>query len=279
MRAWIRFARRGLPGGGFVGVGATASAEDAFPSRPVHLFVPYPPGGAVDIIARTLGDELSKRWGQPVVIENRPGAGATIAEAATAKSAPDGYTIDPGRERPCDPVLSLREAQLRSAQRSRAHLDGRDLDQHAAGARGFSLQDDGGHACGGKEGPGQALLRPRRQRHLAASRGRAAEIHGQGRHRGGSLQRRRALAQRPARRAHPDVDQQHPGIDRAGSRRIGAHPRRLPTGRARHSCPTCRRSPRPACRATTPACGGDSWLRQDCRRTSRRSSPRTAPRR
>jgi len=70
-----------------------ARAADAFPSRPVHLLVPFPPGGAVDIVARTLGDELSKRWGQSIVVENRPGAGGTIAAAAAAKAAPDGYTI------------------------------------------------------------------------------------------------------------------------------------------------------------------------------------------
>ena len=70
-----------------------ARAQDAFPSKPVHLFVPFPPGGAVDIVARTLGEELSKRWGQSVIIENRPGAGGTIAAAAAAKSAPDGYTL------------------------------------------------------------------------------------------------------------------------------------------------------------------------------------------
>jgi tripartite-type tricarboxylate transporter receptor subunit TctC len=70
-----------------------AFAQGAFPSRPVHLLVPFPPGGAVDIVARTLGDELSKRWGQPVVVENRPGAGGTIAAEVAAKAAPDGYTI------------------------------------------------------------------------------------------------------------------------------------------------------------------------------------------
>src|SRR6266403_3428987 len=70
-----------------------ARAQDAFPSKPVHLFVPFPPGGAVDIVARTLGEELSKRWGQSVIIENRPGAGGTIAAAAAAKAAPDGYTL------------------------------------------------------------------------------------------------------------------------------------------------------------------------------------------
>jgi tripartite-type tricarboxylate transporter receptor subunit TctC len=59
----------------------------------VHLFVPYPAGGAVDILARTLGDELSKNWGQPVIIENRPGAGGVVASQALAASAPDGYTL------------------------------------------------------------------------------------------------------------------------------------------------------------------------------------------
>jgi tripartite-type tricarboxylate transporter receptor subunit TctC len=76
-----------------VAVGTTAHAQDAFPSRPVHIFVPFPPGGAVDIVARTLGDELAKRWNQAVVIENRPGAGGVIAEQALVQSPPDGYTL------------------------------------------------------------------------------------------------------------------------------------------------------------------------------------------
>jgi tripartite-type tricarboxylate transporter receptor subunit TctC len=73
--------------------GGTACAQDTYPSKPVHLLVPFPPGGAVDIVARTLSDELSKRWGQAIVVENRPGAGGTIAGAAAAKAAPDGYTL------------------------------------------------------------------------------------------------------------------------------------------------------------------------------------------
>jgi tripartite-type tricarboxylate transporter receptor subunit TctC len=72
---------------------ALASAQETFPSRPVHIFVPFPPGGAVDIVARTLGDQLSMRWGKGVVIENRPGAGGVIASEAAAKAAPDGYTL------------------------------------------------------------------------------------------------------------------------------------------------------------------------------------------
>ena len=68
--------------------GGAACAQQAFPSKPVHLLVPFPPGGAVDIVARTLSDELSKRLGQPIVVENRPGAGGTIAEAVAAKAKP-----------------------------------------------------------------------------------------------------------------------------------------------------------------------------------------------
>lgn len=70
-----------------------AFAQQSFPSKPVRLLIPYPAGGAVDILGRTLGDELSKRWGQPVIIENRTGAGGTIASQALVKSDPDGYTL------------------------------------------------------------------------------------------------------------------------------------------------------------------------------------------
>jgi tripartite-type tricarboxylate transporter receptor subunit TctC len=73
--------------------GSTAFAQGTYPAKPVHLLVPFPPGGAVDIVARTLSDELSKRWGQQIVVENRPGAGGTIAAAALAKAPPDGYTL------------------------------------------------------------------------------------------------------------------------------------------------------------------------------------------
>jgi tripartite-type tricarboxylate transporter receptor subunit TctC len=72
---------------------AAATAEDTYPSRPVHILVPYPAGGGVDIVARSLGDELSKHWGQPVVIENRPGAGGVIASQAVATSPKDGYML------------------------------------------------------------------------------------------------------------------------------------------------------------------------------------------
>src|ERR1700733_8094671 len=70
-----------------------AFAETPFPSRPVHIFVPYTAGGGVDILARTLGDAVSQTWGQSVVIENRPGAAGVVASQALVTSAPDGYTL------------------------------------------------------------------------------------------------------------------------------------------------------------------------------------------
>src|SRR5438309_3553229 len=71
----------------------SAFAQTNFPSRPVHIFVPYPAGGGVDVLTRTLGDVVSKQWGQSVVVENRPGAGGVIASQAVTTSPPDGYTL------------------------------------------------------------------------------------------------------------------------------------------------------------------------------------------
>ena len=70
-----------------------AFAQTAFPSRSVHILVPYPAGGGVDVLTRTLGEVVSKQWGQSVVVENRPGAGGVIASQAVATAAPDGYTL------------------------------------------------------------------------------------------------------------------------------------------------------------------------------------------
>ena len=73
--------------------GGMAYAQSAFPSKPVHIFVPYAAGGGVDILARTLGDVVSRQWGQGVVVENRPGAGGVVASQALVAAPPDGYTL------------------------------------------------------------------------------------------------------------------------------------------------------------------------------------------
>jgi len=90
MGGWLRLLGA-LAGAAFGCAGALA--QGAYPSAPVHVLVPFPPGGAVDIIARTLGDELGRQWGQSIIVENRPGAGGVIATQALVKAAPDGYTL------------------------------------------------------------------------------------------------------------------------------------------------------------------------------------------
>jgi tripartite-type tricarboxylate transporter receptor subunit TctC len=76
---------------------ASAAADDdqsaGFPIRPIRMIVPFPAGGPSDIVARVIGQKMSEDWGQPVVIENRPGANTIIGAQAAAKAAPDGYTL------------------------------------------------------------------------------------------------------------------------------------------------------------------------------------------
>src|SRR3984885_16235391 len=75
-----------------------ASAHaDAFPSRPIPLIVPYPPGGSTDVTARILADKMGLLLGQPVVVENVGGAGGSLGVGRVARATPDGYTIDIGQ--------------------------------------------------------------------------------------------------------------------------------------------------------------------------------------
>jgi tripartite-type tricarboxylate transporter receptor subunit TctC len=69
------------------------NAQTRFPSKPVTIVVPYPPGGSNDTFARELGKKLGEVWKQPVIIDNRPGAGGSIGAAVVSKAAPDGYTL------------------------------------------------------------------------------------------------------------------------------------------------------------------------------------------
>jgi tripartite-type tricarboxylate transporter receptor subunit TctC len=75
--------------------GTDAGAQGAanYPNKPIRIVVPFPPGGATDILARAIGFELQKAWGQSVIIENKPGAGGNTGADLVAKSAPDGYTL------------------------------------------------------------------------------------------------------------------------------------------------------------------------------------------
>src|SRR5437660_4838734 len=74
----------------------TPAAGQPHPAKPIKIVVPFPAGGIADLYARLIGGRLSERWGQPIVIENRTGAGGNIGADAVAKSAPDGYTLVTG---------------------------------------------------------------------------------------------------------------------------------------------------------------------------------------
>src|SRR5687768_13363940 len=71
---------------------APVSAQ-SYPSRPISLIVPFPPGGSTTVVARIIAEKMSETLGQTIVLDNRAGAGGTVGTRAAAKSAPDGYTI------------------------------------------------------------------------------------------------------------------------------------------------------------------------------------------
>src|SRR5437867_306337 len=82
-----------------VALGAAVSAlplaaiAQGYPAKPIKLVVPFPPGGPLDLAGRAIGQHLAEVWGQPVVVENKPGAGGNIGADMVAKSPPDGYTL------------------------------------------------------------------------------------------------------------------------------------------------------------------------------------------
>lgn len=84
---------RALPAAALLGMAPSAWAQSAYPSRPLRVIVPQPPGGGFDFVARALGERLSKQIGQSVVVENKPGSGTLVGTDAAAKADPDGYTL------------------------------------------------------------------------------------------------------------------------------------------------------------------------------------------
>jgi len=84
---------KALVAGTVLAMASTLAAAQAWPAKPIKFVVPYPPGGTSDILARAVGQKLQEKWGQPVVVENKPGATGNIGADYVAKSAPDGYTM------------------------------------------------------------------------------------------------------------------------------------------------------------------------------------------
>jgi tripartite-type tricarboxylate transporter receptor subunit TctC len=101
---------------------APAAAQPSYPAKPLRVIVPFPPGGGVDLLARVVGAKLTEAWGQPVLVEHRPGASATLGPELVAKSPPDGYTLvlitttftmTPGLQKvPYDPVRDFTPVTL-----------------------------------------------------------------------------------------------------------------------------------------------------------------------
>ena len=96
--------------------GASAQAQP-FPTRPVRVIVPFPPGGAADVLTRLMSEPLSRELGQPMVIENRVGSGGRIGTEAAARATPDGYTMLMGSQatNSINPELTVTPASTRRA--------------------------------------------------------------------------------------------------------------------------------------------------------------------
>jgi tripartite-type tricarboxylate transporter receptor subunit TctC len=92
MRAIRAFSFAASVAAVLLGIDASAQAQSNYPVRPIHIIVPYPAGGIVDIVARTVTEQIGRDWKQSIVVEARPGANSNIGTAAVARSDPDGYT-------------------------------------------------------------------------------------------------------------------------------------------------------------------------------------------
>src|SRR5215471_21488694 len=77
----------------FLAAAAPARAAEDYPARPIHLIIPFPPGGSNDVVGRVFANALSERLGQTLVVENRAGAGGVVGTELAANAAPDGYTL------------------------------------------------------------------------------------------------------------------------------------------------------------------------------------------
>ena len=226
---------------------AVPAHADDFPTKPITLVVPFAPGGAIDMLARLVAQQASATLGQPIVIDNRSGAGGLIAAAcgrqgrARRLHAADGVG-GPGD----DPALDQPVALLRSAARPGAggapcrHADGADRVVELQGADGQRLRRDG---AGQSRRP---QLRLDRRRHDLEPGHGEPEARGRHRRRARALSRRGAGAGRPAcRPGAGDVHQHRLGGAHGGIGQVPAA-RRHHARRARRCCPTCRPWRRPA---------------------------------
>ena len=206
---------------------AAPALAQAYPNRPIRLVVPFPAGGGVDTMARIVGNKLSERIGQPVLVEHRPGAGGTLGADAVAKAAPDGYTVLLTVNALAISAALYKHAAVRPAQGLRAGRAGRRQPVRAGGLAKDAGRDDPGCDCARQGQARHAQLWLKRPGRSAAPAGGDVQVRRRARHRAHSLSRRRADADGAAvgRRA----DRLH-----AGRHRRPAGPERPGQGTRRH---------------------------------------------
>ena len=170
----MKLDRRAFVAGGLTAVFSSPEvfAQSSYPNRPVRLIVPYPPGGGTDFFARLVGSGMAQSLGQPIVIENRAGAGTIIGAEAAARSAPDGYTFLLGDVATyAAKSESLPETVLRSAEGFQSNL----ADGPVCGRASRQYQQAQGQFCRRTRRTGQKIprrhrLRQRRHRKSVSSR-------------------------------------------------------------------------------------------------------------
>ena len=140
----------------------------AWPDKPIKFVVAAPAGSSLDVLARMIGDRLKDRLGQPVIVENKPAAGGTVATAEVAKSAPDGYTMVLGFNGPAGVRSAAFEAALRRREGSRAGDHHVEPAQRARRQRRAAGEKRAGARRVGQGQSGQAQVRVGRQRQLVA---------------------------------------------------------------------------------------------------------------
>ena len=277
--------RRAVLAAGVAGVlslpfGRTGRAQgggDAWsPERPIRFIVPFPPGGATDIWARMVGDAMGAELGQPIVIENRSGAGGMVGTEAAAKAAPDGhtllFTISPFIQSPVvfrrwpyqpledfAPIGKLGTTPLPFC--IRPEIPARTLAEFVSYARGKDLSF-GSYAAGSTGHAYAQLLSDQREARDDAHR----------------LSRRGADAHRHPGRAHPVRLPQHDGVRASTSGADGCGRWPAPGATASLRCRRCRPSFRSATRRPSqrPASSGCS-RRRGCRRRRRSGSRMSSP--
>ncbi len=248
----------------------------AYPSRPVKLVVPFPPGGPLDVVGRTIAQKLTEAWGQSVVVDNRPGAGGNIGADLVAKSPPDGYTILMGAlsthavnpslyaKMPYDAVKDFAPITLVAVTPNVLVVN--------ASLPVNSVKELIAYA---KANPGKLVVRLGQQRQRRAPRRRAVQGRHRHRHRPRPVQGRRAGDAGAARRRHAVHVRQPRERDAAGQGRQAE-------GARRHD----RRALEARARAADDGRGGAAGLRhldvvrppRACRHAEGRRSPSGTPR-